>query len=59
MPKATKHETAIRIVLDPFDPDVVLVVTDGSEPSSIPVIPTPLAISYWTHPGAQGAPKAS
>ena len=45
------HQTSrLRIRTDPDDPDVFLVVRDASEPRAIPMIPTPMAESFWVHP---------
>ena len=42
--------TTLHICTLPEQPDVFLVVTDDSEPGSVPVIPTAMAESYWAHP---------
>ncbi len=51
-----KHQTQLfHILSDQADPDVFLVVMDCSEPRAIPVIPTAMAESFWTHPVSIGA----
>jgi len=49
--KAQRREKRrLHILVDPWDPDAVLVVADDSIPGAIPVIPTPAAEAYWAYP---------
>ena len=50
MIEQTRHTSALRIYRDADEPDSFVVVSDGSEPEAIPVIPTALSMSYWAHP---------
>lgn len=45
-----RHKGGLRIYKSAEEPDVFVVETDGSELDAIPVIPTALAVSYWSHP---------
>jgi len=48
--KDLKRQTdRLPILMDPKDPDAVLVVTDDSVPGAIPVIPTSVAHSCWAY----------
>ena len=48
--------STLHICTLPEQPDVFLVVTDDSEPGSVPVIPTAMAESYWAHPRRSDMP---
>jgi hypothetical protein len=45
--KATKR---LHLLTNPKRPDVVMGMTDASDPEPTPVIPTPLTDSYRNHP---------
>lgn len=45
-----RHTSALRIYRTADEPDSFVVLSDGSEPDAIPVIPTALSMSYWAHP---------
>jgi hypothetical protein len=49
----------LRICKEAHEPDAFLVVSDDSEPDAVPVIPTPMAHSYWAHPSHSGTAAAS
>ena len=59
MKEPAKKTGALRILPYLDEPDAFLVVTDGSEPDSVPVIPTLMAHSYWAHPSRAGRTAAS
>jgi hypothetical protein len=54
-----EQKTSLRITKYEDEPDAFLVVTDGSEPDALPVIPTGMAQSYWAHPSRIGTPAAA
>lgn len=58
MKEPTKRTETLRILPCLDEPDVFLVVTDGSEPDSVPVIPTRMAHSYWAHPSRASRPAS-
>ena len=43
----------LRIYADPTDPETCVILVNDSVPGGIPVIPTPVAESYWMHPTRQ------
>ena len=51
-----RQASSLRIRPVPELPDVFLVVADGSEPGTVPVIPTQQAEAYWV---LMGAPASS
>jgi len=59
MKERTNRTGVLRVLPYLDEPDVFLVVEDGSEPDSVPVIPTHMAHSYWAHPSRAGRTAAS
>jgi hypothetical protein len=58
--KGDTHQTRrLHLITNPEHPDLAQVVTDASAPELAPVIPTPMAISYWQHPSQADPPAAS
>ncbi|HYA69262.1 MAG TPA: hypothetical protein VED63_11060 [Acidimicrobiales bacterium] len=49
----------LHIHVLPALPDVFLVVRNAHEPGAVPVIPTPIAESYWAHPSNVGRATVS